>query len=76
MHRNAVASMQERLRRAVKVTSSKPEQIVCIYSDTSKETQSSTVAQTKGDGVRKLEVQQQHEPLAYLGSKFKVEQKT
>lgn len=74
-HKNAIASIQDSLRRAVKMAFPKPDHVICVYTDASEHLWASVVTQTEEDELSKAIEQQKHEPLAFLGGKFNKSQR-
>ena len=67
----AFKSLQDTIREAVQLSFPKKEKQICIYTDASDKFWSAVVTQIIPSDMQKPIEEQNHEPLAFLGSAFK-----
>ena len=70
IHTQAFESIQDSLREAVKMSYVDSEKVTCVFTDASDKHWSGVITQTLPEDLSKPFEDQQHEPLAFLGSAF------
>lgn len=71
IHETVFQSLQNSLRKAVKLSYPKDGKELCVYTDASDKFWSGLVTQTDPELLQLPLEEQQHEPLAFLGSEFR-----
>lgn len=69
-HKNAIASIQNRLRSAVKMVLPKLDKVGCVYTDASEMLQAAILTETEGEQLEKPAVKQRHKPFVFLRCRF------
>lgn len=75
IHDDALSTIQDSLKQAVKLTFPKKDHATCVYTDASDAFWAAVVTQTKIEQLQRKMSEQEHEPLAFLGGKFTGSQK-
>ena len=70
-HEEAFRDLQETLGEAVQLSYPYPKNEICVFTDASEGFWSVVVTQCSPEEFNKLQPNQRHEPLAFLGSQFK-----
>ena len=67
----AYRDIQNALRTSIRLAHPTPDKALCIYTDASNEFWAAVIAQCPVENLKLPLTQQQHEPIAFLGSQFK-----
>ena len=67
----AFRSIQESVRNSVTLSYTKKDYVICVYTDASEDFWSAVLTQTTEEQLELPKLEQKHQPLAFLGGKFK-----